>query len=63
MADFIKKHDNLRVMVRLGLIPLVGISWLALKIGPAFTMTLMLFFGIGLVGLVKFIWSKKKFAR
>ena len=63
MADFIKKHDNLRVMVRLGLIPLVGVSWLVLKIGPKFTMVFMLFFGIGLFGLVKFIWSKKMFAR
>jgi hypothetical protein len=63
MADFIKKHDSLRIMVRLGLIPLVGFSWLALKIGPVSTMALMLFFGIGLIGLVKFIWSKKKFAR
>jgi hypothetical protein len=63
MADFIEKHDNLRVMVRLGLIPLVGVSWLALKIGPMSTMALMLFFGIGLIGLVKFIWSKKRFSR
>jgi hypothetical protein len=61
MADFIKKHDSLRVVVRLGLIPLVGTSWLVLKIGPVSTMALMLFFGIGLIGLVKFFWSKKKF--
>ncbi len=34
MADFIKKHDSLRVMVRLGLIPLVGASWLAFEDRP-----------------------------
>jgi len=60
MADFIKKHDNLRVMVRLGLIPLVGFSWLALKIGPVSTMALMLFFGIGLIGLVRVIKLKSR---
>ena len=63
MADFIKKHDSLRMMVRLSLLPLIGISWITLKIGSVFTMALMLFFGIGLIGLVKFIWSKKRFAR
>ena len=59
MADFIKKHDRLRVMVRLCLIPLVGGSWLALKIGPVFTMLFMLFFGIGLIGLVRVVKFKK----
>ncbi|MBW2405977.1 MAG: SBBP repeat-containing protein, partial [Deltaproteobacteria bacterium] len=63
MADFIKKHDRLRVMVRLSLIPLVGASWLVLKIGPVSTVVFMLLFGIGLIGFVKRICSKKKFSR
>jgi hypothetical protein len=63
MADVIEKHDSLKLMVRLGLIPLVGASWLAFEIGSMSTMALMLFFGIGLIGLVKFIWSKKRFSR
>ena len=63
MADFVEKHDSLKMMVRLGLIPLVGASWLAFKIGPMSTMALMLFSGIGLIWIVKFIWSKKKFLR
>ena len=58
MADFIKKHDSLRAMVRLGLIPFVGVGWLALKIDPVFTMVFMLFFGIGLIGFVKFSWHR-----
>ncbi len=53
MANFIKGHDHLRAMVRLILMPLVGISWLALKIGIVSTMALILFFGIGLIGLSK----------
>ena len=63
MANFIRKHDNLLMMVRLGLIPIVGVSWLALKIGPVFTIVFMLLFGIGLIGFVKFVGSKKKFAK
>jgi hypothetical protein len=63
VADFIEKHDSLRMMVRLGLIPLVGVSWLALKIGPKFAIVFVLLFGIGLTGFVKFIWFKKKASR
>jgi len=60
MADFIKKHDNLRAMVRFGLLPLIGVSWLAMKIGPVFTMVLMLFFSIGLIGLMRIVSLKKR---
>jgi hypothetical protein len=58
MADFIKKHNSLRVIVRLGLISLVGVSWLVLKIGLVFTMVYILFLGIGLIGFVKFSWHR-----
>jgi hypothetical protein len=53
IADFIVNHDSLREIVRLGLLPFIGVSWLALKIGPVSTMALMLFFAFGLVGLVR----------
>jgi len=53
-ADFIAKHDNLRMMVRMTLFPLVGISWVSLKLGILPTSLLILLFGIGLlVGLTK----------
>ena len=42
IADFIAKHDSLRAMVRIILLPVVGMSWIALKIGPASTMGLIL---------------------
>lgn len=32
-AEFIAKYENLRMLVRWGLLPMVGISWLALTIG------------------------------
>jgi hypothetical protein len=44
MADFIAKHESLRSVVRWGLLPLVGVSWLALKIGPEATLVLLLSF-------------------
>jgi hypothetical protein len=32
MADFIVRHDNLWVVVRWSLLPLVGVSWMSLNI-------------------------------
>ena len=51
LADFIANHDNIKILVRLSLLPLVGISWLALKMGPMFTITLMVLFVFGLIRL------------
>jgi|GEM_PF-2478803 len=42
VADFIAKHANLRAMVRLSLLPIVGVSWLALNLGPVPTLALIL---------------------
>ena len=42
LAHFIDKHDNMQVLVRLSLLPIVGMSWISLKIG--FTPTVMLMF-------------------
>ena len=41
MADFVAKHDNLREMVGLSLLPIIGVSWLCLNLGPVATMLLM----------------------
>jgi YVTN family beta-propeller protein len=35
IAHYIQSHDMLRIAVRCGLLPVVGISWLVLSIGPA----------------------------
>jgi len=43
LADFIAKHDNLRAIVRMGLLPIVGLSWLALKFGPLIALAFLLF--------------------
>jgi hypothetical protein len=51
LADFIANHDNVKILVRLCLLPLVGISWLALKLGPMFTISFMVLFVFGLIRL------------
>ena len=60
LAHFIAKHDSLRLMVRMTLFPLVGISWIALKLGILPASLLVLLFGIGL--LVSLAKVKRKFA-
>jgi Peptidase family C25/Propeptide_C25 len=52
LADFISKHDHLRMFVRMALFPLVGFSWVSLKIGILPAMLLVLLFGIGLTVLI-----------
>jgi len=59
-ADFIAGHDILRFFVRMGLFPLVGISWVALKFGPAFTLFLMVLFSFCLIRRVRHLKSSKK---
>lgn len=54
IADFISKRYSLRAIVRLCLLPVVGLSWIALKIGPLLTVVLMLFFNSCFIGIVRF---------
>ncbi len=54
IADFIKKHGNLRALVRIGLLPVVGFSWMALKTGIASSVALLLIFISLFVGRVWF---------
>lgn len=41
IADLIAKQNTLRALVRLSLLPIVGVSWLALKLGIAPTVALL----------------------
>ena len=54
IADFIAEHDSLRMIVRISLLPVVGFSWIALKIGPVSTSAFMLFFISCFMGLTWF---------
>ncbi|MBW2575849.1 MAG: S8 family serine peptidase [Deltaproteobacteria bacterium] len=53
-ANFIAGHAGLRRIVRVGLLPLVGVSRLALKMGLVPTIGFMLLSGICLIVLVRF---------
>jgi hypothetical protein len=54
----IADNDSLREIVRLSLIPFVGVSWVALKIGFVPTMAFILLFGSGFIG---FVWFRRKY--
>jgi hypothetical protein len=41
VADFIASHDMVRLVARSGLWPLVGVSWMALQLGPIATLALI----------------------
>ncbi|MGA8178874.1 MAG: CFI-box-CTERM domain-containing protein, partial [Desulfobacterales bacterium] len=56
-ANFIAKHSHLRAIVRIGLFPVAGLSWIALKIGLFSTISIMLFFLSCFVG---FFWSRRR---
>ena len=58
LAGFIANHDNVKTLVRLSLLPLVGISWLALKMGFLFTISLIVLFVFGFIRL----FSNKTFS-
>jgi hypothetical protein len=49
VADFIPEHTTLKAVVRWSLFPIVGLSWMCLKVGPAPTLVLMLVILTGLV--------------
>jgi hypothetical protein len=59
IADYIAKNANLRAIVRLGLLPVVGICWATLELGLFTTIALIFFCIIGLIRLISFIRRKK----
>ena len=58
-ADFISNHAGLRAVICLGLLPLVGLSWVFLKIGAGSTMFFILIIGMVLVYLAKWIKNNR----
>jgi len=51
IADFITEHEMLRAPIRLGLLPIVGLSWAMLNIDPIVGLGFILFLCSGLIGL------------
>ena len=58
IADFIAKHDSLKAIVRIALLPIVALSWIALKIGPVLAVALMLFLVSCFIGTV---WFRRRY--
>ena len=58
VADFIKDHDIIKSIVRLSLLPIVGVSWVALNIDHESTLALMFFFIFSFAILV---WFRRRF--
>ena len=58
IANFIAEHDILRAIVRISLLPVAGVSWIALKTDPLSTVALMLIFISCFVGLV---WFRRRY--
>jgi hypothetical protein len=56
IAHVIAKHDNLRMIVRWGLAPLIAVSWISLKIDPLSIGALMFLFISCFVG---FFWCRQ----
>ena len=42
LAQFIAKHERVRAVVRIGLMPLVGVSYSMLHFGPLITFTMLM---------------------
>jgi len=54
IAEYISKHDYLKAITRFSLLPIIGLSWVALRIGSIATLTIVIIFGIGLVLILMF---------
>ena len=51
IANFVAKHDTVRIIIRWGLLPLAAVSWSALKLGLATILVLVLLICAGLISL------------
>ena len=49
-AEFIAQHDSLRTVVRVALLPVVAVSWMAVRLGPVVSLALV-FLLIGLINV------------
>jgi endonuclease YncB( thermonuclease family) len=57
IAGYISKHDSLKVITRLGLLPVIGLSWVVLRLGPEITIMIIMFLSGALIGI--FLYSRK----
>jgi hypothetical protein len=58
LAQFISRHDMLKAVVRISILPLVGISYAALHLGPVVTLTMSVVLLMTPIFLVSFCRRK-----
>lgn len=58
IAGYISKHDSLKVITRLSLLPVIGLSWVILKFGPETTIMIIMLLSGGLIGI--FLFTRKQ---
>ncbi len=46
IADYISKRESLRTITRFSLLPIIGLSWVTLKFGSTFILTIVILFGL-----------------
>jgi endonuclease YncB( thermonuclease family) len=54
IAGYILKHDSLKVITRLSLLPVIGLSWVILTFGPGITIVIIMILSGGLIGIFLF---------
>lgn len=59
LASYISRHDNLRAVVRVCLLPLIGVSWVALNLGSFAALSILLLPLIFVLGLV--VYRRQRF--
>jgi hypothetical protein len=60
VADFIANHDTLRALVRWSLLPVVGMTWMAINLGPISTLVfILLFLSFSLISSITVVLSKR----
>ena len=61
LSEFISKHEILKAVTRLCLLPVIGLSWVILKIGLETTLMILIPFSGGFVYIVRFKRKKKTY--
>jgi triacylglycerol esterase/lipase EstA (alpha/beta hydrolase family) len=59
IADFISDHDVLKTIVRWGLIPIVGLCWISMSLGPQLTFLLMAIISIMLLSCLVAVYRRR----
>jgi len=58
VAQIIEKHESLKILVVISLLPLIAFSWAALKLGFALTLAVMLLM-LTLIGATMVVFFRR----